>query len=209
MNRSIATIAALLPIAVACANPAKDKPRAAVGEAAAVPAALAPGATTYAITPAGSQVAFTGAKVTGSHHGTFARFQGTVEVPGGKLDAARISVEIDTASLAIDPEKLAGHLKSPDFFDVAKFPKATFTSTAIAPAGAPDTYTVTGNLALHGVTKSIAFPAVVTLTDGGIKANAAFAINRKDFGLVYPGMPDDLIRDDVAIEFAIVAPRAM
>lgn len=207
MNRSFVLVAALVPFAIACANPAKDKPKATVGEAVAVPAALAPGAVTYAITPQASEIAFTGAKVTGSHRGTFTRFKGSVEVPGGKMEAARIVVEIDASSMAVEPERLLGHLKSPDFLDVASFPKATFLSTAIAPAGGPDTYTVTGNLTLHGVTKSVAFPALVTLVDGGLKANATFSINRRDFGLVYPGMPDDLIRDEVVLELAIVAPK--
>jgi len=68
--------------------------------------------------------------------------------------------------------------------------------------------TVTGNLELHGVKKSIRFPATFTVEGGVVKANAEFSINRRDFGLVYPGMPDDLIRDDVLIRLAIQAPKA-
>ena len=72
-------------------------------------------------------------------------------------------------SIWTDTEKLTGHLKSADFFDVAKFPKSTFESTEIK-AGSSDakakdaTHTVTGNLTLHGVTRSIQFPAKIAVT---------------------------------------------
>jgi polyisoprenoid-binding protein YceI len=84
-----------------------------------------------------------------------------------------------------------------------------FVSTAIATAGTPNAYTITGNLTLHGVTKSISFPATAVLTDKDLKANSEFSINRKDFGIVYPGMPDDLIRDDVLIKLTIEAPKGV
>jgi polyisoprenoid-binding protein YceI len=107
-----------------------------------------------------------------------------------------------------DQEKLTGHLKSGDFFDVEKFPKATFTSTEIKPGGAGGaTHTITGNLELHGVKKSISFPAKVTVDASAVKADAEFVINRKDFGLVYPGKPDDLIKDEVLIKLHVTAPR--
>ena len=88
--------------------------------------------------------------------------------------------------------------------DVAKFPKASFASTSIKAGGEKGaSHTVTGNLTLHGVTKSITFPATIKTTGTGIDADAEFAINRKDFGLVYAGKPDDLIRDDVVIKLTI------
>jgi len=200
-------ILALTLVAVACSNPAKDKPKATVAAPAAIQAAPAGLPTLYAIAPASSKIEFVGSKVTGKHEGSFAQFTGSVNIPEGKVENARIEIAIDTASLAIEPEKLAGHLKSPDFFDVGQFPKATFTSTGIAPAGTPNTFTVTGNLTLHGVTKAISFPTSVVLTDRDLKANSEFSINRKDFGLVYPGMPDDLIRDEVLIKLTIAAPK--
>jgi polyisoprenoid-binding protein YceI len=208
-NRIGLSILALTLVAVACANPAKDQPKATVGAAVAVQAAPAAATlpTLYAIAPATSKIQWTGSKVTGKHEGSFSQFTGSVNITDGKLDNARIEITIDMASLAVEPEKLAGHLKSPDFFDVAQFPKATFTSTGIAPADQPSTYTITGNLTMHGVTKSITFPSYVVLTDKDLKASTMFSINRKDFGLVYPGMPDDLIRDEVLIRLTIVAPK--
>ncbi len=116
-----------------------------------------------------------------------------------------MSVDIDTDSLfSPDGDRLVGHLKSADFFDVAKFPKASFVSTEVKKGGDKGaSHTVTGNLTLHGVTKGVSFPANVRTTAGGVDVDAEFAINRKDFGLVYAGKPDDLIRDDVVIRLTI------
>ncbi len=106
---------------------------------------------------------------------------------------------IDTTSIWADNERLTGHLKSADFFDVEKHPKATFESTAIA-ANDDGTYTLTGNLELRGITKQISFPATIEIDDNGFSATAEFALNRMDFDIKYPGKPDDLIRDEVLIK---------
>jgi len=120
-----------------------------------------------------------------------------------------VNAEIDIASLSIEPTKLAGHLKSPDFFDAEKFPKAKFTSTAIKAGGENGaTHTVSGNLELHGVAKGITFPAKIKVDADQVSVDAEFAINRKDFSIVYPGMPDDLIKDDVLIKLALHAKKA-
>jgi polyisoprenoid-binding protein YceI len=118
-----------------------------------------------------------------------------------------VTIEIDASSLATKDDELTAHLKSPDFFDVAKFPKARFTSTAVT-AQDRTTYTVNGNLELHGVTKQIGFPATIRVAHEQIEAEAKFAINRTDVGVAYPGAPDDLIRDDVLLKLTIRAPRA-
>src|SRR5213076_3352646 len=95
------------------------------------------------------------------------------------------------------------HLKSPDFFDVQQFPIATFSATAIEESGAQQK--VTGNLDLHGVTKSISFPANIQVADDAVTVKAEFAINRRDFNINYPGMPNDLIRDNVVIKLDLHA----
>jgi polyisoprenoid-binding protein YceI len=190
-----------------CDNPTKDKPRADVAAPGAEMQAVK-GAESAAITPADSKIEFVGRKITGSHEGSFKAFKGSIDLVPATLTASRVSVEIETGSLVSDQEKLTGHLKSGDFFDVEKFPKATFTSTEIKPGGAGGaTHTITGNLELHGVKKSISFPAKVTVDASAVKADAEFVINRKDFGLVYPGKPDDLIKDEVLIKLHVTAPR--
>ncbi|MBI2928945.1 MAG: YceI family protein, partial [Verrucomicrobia bacterium] len=93
-----------------------------------------------------STIGFVGSKVTGSHNGGFKNFAGKLNVAGGKL-VGTPEIKIATGSLWADNDRLTGHLKSPDFFDVATFPVASFTATSIAPAGAQ--HNVTGNLDLH------------------------------------------------------------
>ena len=66
---------------------------------------------------------------------------------------------------------------------------------------------ITGDLTLHGVTKRISFPATVAVSDAQVQASSEFSINRKDFGINYPGMQDDLIRDLVVIKLSLALPR--
>lgn len=197
--------------AAACDNdPAKDKAHAQVSAPAPQPATVAAaGNVRYAFGPADSKIEFVGAKVTGKHDGSFGIFTGTVTVVDGDVARSSVSAEVDATSLKTDQEKLTGHLKSPDFFDVEKFPKASFQSTSVKAGGERGaTHTVTGNLTLHGVTKAITFPATIAMGAGAVRVDAEFAINRKDFGLTYPGKADDLIKDDVLLRLTVRASPA-
>lgn len=208
MNR-IGLALALAPLVLAaCDNdPAQGKAQATVAPAGSA-APVAAGAAKFAFSNEGSRVEYVGAKVTGKHAGGFGAFKGTVALVDGNPEKSQVTVDVDTASLTSDSDMLTGHLKSPDFFDVAKFPKATFTSTAIKAGGSGGaTHTITGNLDLHGVTKSISFPATIRTSGEAVEVDADFAINRKDFGIVYAGKPDDLIKDDVAIKLTIRAKK--
>jgi polyisoprenoid-binding protein YceI len=202
-------VLAVLSLA-ACESPGKGKPKAEVGKAAPPPAATpAPASETVAINPQNAKIEFVGAKVTGKHDGGFGSFSGTVALSPTGPPASRVTLDIDMTSIWADNEKLTGHLKSADFFEVEKYPKATFTSTQIVPApeGGSE-YMITGNLEMHGVTKAVTFPATIEVAPGQVTANAEFALNRKDFNVNYPGMPDDLIRDEVLLKLAVTAPRA-
>jgi len=212
------SILALALFATACSGPTEPKatvgtPASTTSQAASAPASTAttaPAAAnkeSLALSPE-SKVAFVGAKITASHDGAFTQFTGSIDLVDGKPEGSAVNIEIDMNSLVIEPAKLAGHLKTADFFDVEKFPKTTFASTGVSPGGSGGaTHTVTGNLTLHGVTKAISFPATIAVSQLGVDATADFVINRKDFGVVYPGMPDDLIKDDVVIKLALKAPR--
>jgi polyisoprenoid-binding protein YceI len=208
MSKRLLAAASLVALA-ACNNPASDKAHATVSSAMPTPASTGTGATTtFAITPQNSKIEWTGSKVTGSHDGSFASFSGTIGLGQGSMEMGSVTIDIDTTTLEATPEKLVNHLKSPDFFDVAKFPKARFASTAVKAGGEKGaTHTITGNLELHGVTKSVSFPATITVGTAAVDAKAIFTINRKDFGLNYPGKADDLIRDDVVIKLTIHADK--
>jgi len=207
MKRSSILLICLVVLAVlGCADPAKDQPKAAVGEPVPQPAAPATEEAERYVIGEGTTIGFVGSKVTGSHSGGFNNFEGDVLVVAGDPTRSSVNLTIDATSLWADDERLTGHLKSPDFFDVETYPTATFQSTAIAAEGGG--YTMTGNLTLHGVTKSISFPAGINLDEEQVAARAKFAIKRFEFGLVYPGKADDLIRDDVVIRLNLVALRA-
>lgn len=206
--------------AAACEDPSANKAKATVSEPKANTSTNAASNTGTATAPAtkgdalaitgeNSRVNFTGSKVTRKHEGGFKDLTGTIDLVNGKPAESSVSVDIKTDSVFSDDEKLTGHLKSPDFFDVAKFPKASFKSTKIetdAAKGA-DAYTVTGDFELHGVTKSISFPATIKIGVDAVTVNAEFSINRKDFGIVYAGTADDLIRDGVVIKLELKAAK--
>src|SRR5438094_1809381 len=161
--------AVLLSALSACADPAANKPKATVGNAAPESSNAKPAAAeTLLITPDNSKVEFVAAKVTRSHNGSFKQFNGTVDLVNNAVEQSRVTIDVDTASVVTDEDQLTGHLKTADFFDVAKFPKAIFVSTKIEPnTAAGATHNVTGNFDLHGVKKSITFPATIQSTPGG------------------------------------------
>jgi polyisoprenoid-binding protein YceI len=189
-----------LVILAGCANPADDKPEAEVGTASHGDVQMAKG-TEYTFLDE-SKIEFVGSKVTGQHHGGFTDFAGTFHVVDNDPTKSSVEITIDTGSLYVDNDRLAGHLKSPDFFDVAEYPEAMFQSTSIAKEG--DIYKVTGNLHLHGVTKSITFPAAIALGNDQVVVNSEFVIKRFDFNINYKGKADDLIRDEVVIKLSMV-----
>jgi polyisoprenoid-binding protein YceI len=198
----------------ACEDPAANKARALTSEAsttatnsqkAAVPAK----GETLPVTPENSKVLFTGSKVTGKHDGGFNKFTGDIVLVNDKPEASSVRVNIDTASVFTDADGLTDHLQTGDFFDIKRYPQASFVSTNIVPDAekGANVYNVTGDLELRGVKKSVTFPATITVSPADVGVNSEFAINRKDFGILYPGKADDLIRDDVVIKLDLKAPR--
>jgi polyisoprenoid-binding protein YceI len=210
MRRSmLMMIVAGVMLAGACSDPAADKTKAVTGEAAQVasPAAATQGQK-YLITPQNSKVEFVGSKVTGSHNGSFGDFSGQVDYAGSP-EQSRVNITIKADSLTTDTPDLTKHLKTPDFFDVAKYPEATFVSTSIKAGGDKGaSHTVTGNLTLHGVTKAVTFPATISVTPDVATVDSTFSINRKDFNINYAGQANNLIRDDVVLKLTIRASKS-
>jgi polyisoprenoid-binding protein YceI len=207
---NITTLILIALLTYGCANPAANKPKATVANAAPESDSARPAnAETLVISPENSKVEFVAAKVTRSHNGSFKQFAGAIDLVKNSIEASRVTIDIQANSVLTDEPDLTKHLQTPDFFDVAKYPKATFTSTKIEANNAGGaTHSVTGNFQLHGVKKSIAFPARIQVAPDSVSVNAEFAINRQDFGLVYPGKADDLIRDGVVIRLTLKVPRA-
>lgn len=196
----------------ACGNPAKGKPKAEVGDApkplevvpneAATDPDAATNTRTFKLTDE-SKIGFTGSKITGSHEGGFEKFEGEIKIVGDSHENASVLVHIDATSLWADNDRLERHLKSSDFFDVEANPKAHFNLTNVEKREGE--YWLSGILNLHGVTKSIAFPAKINLEGDTMTVNAEFSINRFDFKIIYAGKPDDLIREEVLIRLDLVA----
>lgn len=159
------------------------------------------------LTTENTTVKFVGAKLVGSHEGVFNEFSGTVDFKDGDPLTAAVRVKIDMSSVETDSPQLDTHLKSPDFFDIEKFSHTTFVSTDVTKSGkvGDNHFVVTGELTLHGITKEVAIPATITVSDEKIVMASQFTINRKDYGIVYPGMPDNLIKDNVEIMLSIDA----
>ncbi len=196
----------LLLALAACSSQTDQKPAATVKDGKAA-SPVTPATGKAAPLDVGvSKIGFIGAKVSGDHEGSFGEFTGEAMIDGDKPTG--VSITVKTESLVAAPQKLADHLKSPDFFDVQAFPTAKFTSTAItAKADGDSTHVIEGSLELRGVSKTIAFPAQVTVTATGASGKAEFSINRKDFGIEYPGMTDDLIKDNVVLKLDLAFRR--
>ena len=131
--------------------------------------------------------------------GRFNGVSGELTLDEAKPESCRLKVDIDPATVDTNCKPREDHLRSPDFFSVKEFPKASFVSTKVAKSG--DKYTVTGDLTLHGVTKSITFAAEkVGASDikeaGGPRIGfyAETSIKRTDFGMknMLEGAGDDV-----------------
>jgi polyisoprenoid-binding protein YceI len=156
------------------------------------------------LTGKNSQILFTGTKKGGKHDCGFSTFTGTLEL-NDKGDAPKaLSLEIDIKSLFTDEKsgKLNRHLLSKDFFDAAKFPKATFESEKIAP-GKDGAHDVVGKLTLHGESKEITFPIKVTIANETLKGESTFQIDRQDFGVSFgKGLVNDQVTINVKVGVA-------
>jgi len=123
--------------------------------------------------------------------GEFDKVSGTVNYDPANPGASSVEASIDVASVSTRDEQRDAHLKSADFFDVEKFPAITFKSKKVAVTG-NDSFTVVGDLTIHGVTKEVDLK-VEELTEetkdpwGNLRrgASAQTRINRKDFGMTF------------------------
>ena len=122
--------------------------------------------------------------------GIFRKFEGTVNLEDNSAKSS-VKVTIDAASIDTGVEKRDEHLRTADFFDVAKYPTITFVSKKVTPAG-KGKLKVIGDLTMHGITKEVVLQVTgpsKELKDpkGNIRRGlaATTTINRPDFGLTY------------------------
>lgn len=163
-----------------------------------------------AVDTTASNIAWLGNKISGKHNGLIKISSGNLFVQEGKLTGGKFTINMTSIhDLSIDDStykaNLEGHLKSPDFFDVAKFPEATFEITSVKDSG-NNKLNIAGNLTLRGVSKNISFDAdVLESTPSSFKAKADFNINRHDWGITYPGKKDDAISQEINLKVDLQA----
>jgi len=153
---------------------------------------LVASAATWTIDPDHSSVGFKVKHLMVSNvRGSFDKHNGSVDINDKDITKSKVEVTIDTASINTNVQKRDDHLRSADFFDVAKYPTMTFVSKKVAKAG-NDKLKVTGDLTLHGVTRQVVLdvdPLSKESKDpwGNIRrgTTATTKIDRKDFGLTW------------------------
>ncbi len=186
----------------------------AAGDAVAVDSVMAD--ANFQVDTVKTVLGWKGSKVTGdSHNGTIQVSNGTLKTVKGDLAGGSFTINMNgMTNLDLTDAKangnLLGHLKSEDFFDVAKFPTATFEITKAEKLAAADAdgnnYTITGNLTIKGVAKSITFPANVNITKDLATAVAKFTIDRTEWdirygsGKFFKSLGDKMINDQIEFD---------
>jgi polyisoprenoid-binding protein YceI len=169
--------------------------------------------TTWTIDPNHSSVEFSIRHLFSKVPGKFTKFSGTIVYDGANAPASSVKAEIDAASISTANEKRDGHLKSEDFFDVAKYPTIVFESTSASGAG-ENKLKVSGNLTMHGVTKPVTLDVTFLGAGPGMGGRqvsgfeAVGKVNRKDFNIIWNRNLDQggtLLGDDVDIRLNIEA----
>ena len=150
--------------------------------------------------------------------GEFAKTEGKARIDEADLSKSTVEVTIDATSIDTRDAKRDNHLKSDDFFDVAKFPTITFKSTKVE-AGKDGALTVTGDLNMHGVTKPVTLEGSITkaITDpwGNTRRGASFTgkLDRKAWGISWSKVADvgavagDEVKLDIQAELVMEQPK--
>jgi polyisoprenoid-binding protein YceI len=166
---------------------------------------------TYSVDPAHSKVGFEVSHlVISTVEGRFNAVTGSITM-GKKLEDLKIDASIDASSVSTGNNDRDKHLKSPDFFDVTKFPKITFVSKSVS--GSADHLSVKGDLTIHGVTKAVTLEGKYTgvVNDPFGNTKVAFAgrgtVSRKEFGLLWNKAVEagPVVGDEVTLDLRIEA----
>jgi polyisoprenoid-binding protein YceI len=184
-----------------------------LGLALATPAFAA---DTYTFDKAHSNVGFQVRHIFTNVSGRFTDYSGTISVDRAKPESSSVEFTIQATSIDTGEAKRDGHLRSPDFFDVAKHPTITFKSTAVKPNG-KDSYLVTGDFTMRGVTKQITLPVTVLgeakdpMGTDKMGLETGTTLNRKEYGLNWNRTLETggvLVGDEVKVQISIEANKA-
>jgi len=166
---------------------------------------------TYKIDPTHSSVGFRVRHIFTKIPGEFTKFDGTITVDRDDLEKSSTEATIAVASINTRDEKRDTHLKSPDFFQVEKFPSISFKSKSWKKTGA-DTFDITGDLTIKGVTKEVVLKTKSLGFGPGMRPGTTLSgwegtttVDRKDFGIVLSGGMDKAIGSDIDVTITIEA----
>ncbi|MEJ7644648.1 MAG: YceI family protein [Chryseolinea sp.] len=148
------------------------------------------------------------------HKGYVYLSKGELKIENGQLVGGTVEVDMNTIEFKDKDSKNTPvkHLKSPDYFDVEKFPISTFSITKVAYA-VPANIKVTGNLTIKGITNPVTFPAKIEVKDGIVKANGKLIIDRTQWGIryrsgkFYDNLADQTVSDEIEFHMKIVAKK--
>jgi len=215
MNKSLFLIVLVIALISCKSKPSAEN--AGAGDAQNVAVALG---TEFTLNTDYSSLHWKGTKPGGEHTGIVSITDGRINSKNGKIVSGSFTIDLNTITdMDLTDEgmnaKLVGHLKSPDFFDVAQFPTAKFeivsvTEISAANPSPPDvvqaTHQVTGNLIIKGISKSISFPSQIEVNESTIKAiTSPFAIDRTQWGVnygsksIFAELKDKFINDEMII----------
>jgi len=168
---------------------------------------------TYKIDKSHSEAIFQVRHLLTKVRGRFTDFEGAIEFNDAAPEQSTVHFTVNTTSIDTAEADRDKHLRSADFFEVDKYPQITFVSTRIAKRGA-ETYDVTGNLTMHGVTKEVVLPvahlgkAKDPWGNERLGFEAETTLNRKDYGLSWNAALETggfLVGDEVKISLQIQA----
>jgi len=165
----------------------------------------------YKIDPVHSSTGFTLRHILSRFTSSFTKTNGTITVDRDNLEKSSVEATVEIDSLSTADPKRDGHVKSPDFFDAAKFPTATFKSKSWKKTG-ENTFDVTGDLTIKDVTKEVLLHVTLNGFAPGMKPGttvsgweATTIIKKSDFGVAGPAMLAKALGDEVTLNISIEA----
>ncbi len=154
-----------------------------------------------------STITFVGSKPSGEKHdGGFKTFTSVLSFEPHAPESSRLEMDIQTSSMFSDNGRLTGHLKGTDFFNVRRYPKATFKSTEIVKAGedVDATHIIRGEMSICGQSQEVEIPVTVEISDSTVKITGVYTMDRFDFGIAYG---KGVINAEVPVTFAFTYAR--
>src|SRR6266480_2178053 len=168
---------------------------------------------TYKFDPSGSTIGFTVHQFLGTTQGKFTKFNGKIDVDREHPENSSVTAQIDVRSIDTRIKKRDDHLRSPEFFNVEKFPNMTFKSRNVKRTG-PQSGDILGDLTIHGVTKAVTLHVKlltpINETNRTRWSVTTEPINRREFNLMFAPSAEAVsgISQTVAINIEIEARRA-